>query len=195
MAALLLAGSASAPGADGTRPTPDPLWKAFPLQTGRPTDAQSVQAPKLFAAPAQPPEAQAPAAAQGPSATVTIVFFGAVVVLIVCLALAARRALRRRARRPVTCEISWSPGERDGAFRATATATGDEPRVVAESRRFTRRPPDAPDEDAASKAAYAELVRDLVSDGWEPYDHGRDWWATRLRRTPSAEQHSEARSD
>ena len=101
--------------------------------------------------------------------------------------------LRRRARTPVTCEISWSPGERDGAFRATAMVTNDEPRVVAESRRFQRRPPDTPDEDAASQAAYAELVRELVSDGWEPYDHGRDWWATRLRRVPSDESHSGSR--
>ena len=52
------------------------------------------------------------------------------------------RVLRRRARTPLTCEISWSPGERDGAFRATAMVTSDEQRVVARSRRFQRRPPD-----------------------------------------------------
>ncbi len=64
---------------------------------------------------------------------------------------------------------------------------------MAESRRFQRRSPDTPDDDAASQAAYAELVRELVSDGWEPYDHGRDWWATRLRRVPSDESHTGSR--
>ena len=65
---------------------------------------------------------------------------------------------------------------------------------MAESRRFERRPPDAPDEDAASKAAYAELLRDLVADGWQPYERGRDWWAMRLRRTASAEPRPPARA-
>ena len=194
VAALLIAGPASAPGADGPRPSAEPLWKAYPLETGRPTDPKSVQAPGLFTAPEEGQGAGVrPAARDDASPAVAIAFFGAAAALVLGAAFALWRVLRRRARTPLTCEITWSPGERDGAFRATAMVTSDEPRVVAESRRFQRRPPDTPDEDAASQAAYAELVRELVSDGWEPYDHGRDWWATRLRRVPSDESHSGSR--
>jgi hypothetical protein len=196
VAALFLAGPASAPGADGPRPSAEPLWKAYPLETGRPTDPKSVEPPGLFTSPREGQGAPVrPAAPHDASPAVTIAYFGALAALILGAAFALRRVLRRRARTPLTCEISWSPGERDGAFRATAMATRNEPRVVAESRRFQRQPPDTPDEDAASRAAYAELVRELVSDGWEPYDHGRDWWATRLRRVPSAGPHSASRRD
>ena len=89
----------------------------------------------------------------------------------------------RRRRRPVTCEISWSPGEQGDAFRATAQLDGDEERVVARSRRFERRSPEPPDYDAASHEAYDQLLRDLYADGWQPYERGRHWWEMRLRRT------------
>jgi hypothetical protein len=38
-----------------------------------------------------------------------------------------------------------------------------------------------PDEGARSHDAYAELVRNLVSHGWEPYQRGPHWWALSLR--------------
>ena len=112
-----------------------------------------------------------------------IVFDVVIVGLVVSVAGLALRCVRRpRSRESVTCEISWSPGGHGGAFRATVFAAGDKPRLVAESRPLEGRPPVLPDAAARSYDAYARLV----SQGWEPFDRGRDWWAVRLRRIPSA---------
>ena len=123
-----------------------------------------------------------PSLAVAPLAVV-IVFYAVIVGLVVGVAGLARRCVRRwRSREPVTCEISWSQGGDGGAFQATVFAAGDKPRLVAESRPLEGRPPVLPDAAARSYDAYASLV----SQGWEPVDRGRDWWAVRLRRGPSA---------
>jgi hypothetical protein len=106
---------------------------------------------------------------------VVIVFYAVIAGLVVCVAQLARRHVRRhRPRDPVTSEISWSQGGHGGAFRATVFAAGDKPRLVAESRPLEGPQPVLPDEGARSHDAYAELVRNLVSHGWEPFDRGRD---------------------
>jgi hypothetical protein len=58
---------------------------------------------------------------------------------------------------------------------------------VAQSHRFKRHSPEPPAYDAASLAAYDELLRNLYADGWLPYERGREWWEMRLRRTASRE--------
>ena len=115
---------------------------------------------------------------------VSIAFYLALAILSAVGVGAATVYVVRRRRKPVTCEISWSPGGRGGAFRATVIAAGDKPRLVAESRPFEGRPPELPEEDAPRRRP--RQCQDLVSEGWEPYDRGRDWWAMRLRRGPSA---------
>ncbi len=113
--------------------------------------------------------------------------------IVVCAGVAVGRQLRRRrASQPVTCEITWSPDERGGAFTAILSGAGDVPRMVAESRRFTRQPSTLPAENATTHDAYAELVEHLVSVGWEPYEHGPHWWDLSLRPVGSARAPKEA---
>ena len=111
--------------------------------------------------------------------------------LIVCRAVAARRPGTAPRAQPVICEISWSPGEQGAAFLATAQRrperNGSWP--IAALRRAAA---GAPDDDAASHAAYDQLLNDLYADGWLPYERGREWWEMRLRRT-TAPKHREAR--
>jgi hypothetical protein len=205
MAAFVLACAAVAPAA-GPQPIADPLWKAFPLDTDPPATATSTSpAPSARTAPAAPartspaapiiaqqPATSAPPAAleppgpNGPPAAITMIFFGSLAgaSLLVVAALMRRRAGRRRALGPVTCEITWSPVSEGGAFSATTQENGDVPQLVAASRRFERRTPGPPDQDWASRQAYAELVRLLMAEGWEPYGRGRAWWEMRLRRAP-----------
>ena len=134
-----------------------------------------------------------PAAAAGdsgggaPPLVAAIAFYGVLAALAAIGAGALTLRLLRRRTPPVTCEIRWSPDEDGHAFRATAQLGGDEELVVARSRRFERGSPEPPDYDAASHAAYDELLRNLYADGRLPYERGREWWAMRLRRTATPE--------
>lgn len=186
VAALCVACAGSAVAADRPRPSAEPLWKAYPLDTAKPTSAAHPPAQRATTTTMPLVRLDPPAPAVAPLAVV-IVFYAVIVGLVVCVAGLARQCVRRRrSREPVTCEISWSRGGHGGAFRATVFAAGDKPRLVAESRPLEGQPPVLPDEGARSHDAYAELVGNLVSQGWEPFDRGRDWWAVRLRRIPSA---------
>jgi hypothetical protein len=179
--------------AAGPQPNADPLWKAYPLDTDAPataaTTSPATSAATRPATSAERPITISPAAldrprSSGPSMAVTIIFFGSLATACLLLAgtLVQRARLRRAARRAV-CEITWSPAAEGGAFRATAWGTGDAPQVLAASPRFERRTPGPPDEDRASRQAYAELVRTLMAEGWEPYGRGQAWWEMRLRRS------------
>lgn len=186
IAALCLACAGSAVAAKPSSPSAEPLWQAFPLDAGKSTSTARPPAQHTSARPARSMPLDLPAPRVAPPAVV-ILFYAAIGIGAVCVArLALQHVRRRRSRAPVTCEISWAPGGHGGAFRATAFDTEDKPRLVAESRRFERQPPPLPDEDAASRDAYVELVRNLVSEGWEPYERGREWWALSLRRNPPA---------
>ncbi|MGZ8634968.1 MAG: hypothetical protein ACXWZZ_14095 [Solirubrobacteraceae bacterium] len=79
-----------------------------------------------------------------------------------------------------------APGEYGDAFLAVQQ-DGDEERVVARSRRFERRSPQPPDDDAASHEAYEQLLRALYAEGWQPYERGRQWWEMRLRHEATSE--------
>lgn len=172
------------------QPDPAPLWKAYPLTPGESTRTTPAEHPN--GAPLvvdESPRTGTPTSAGNvPPARVPLAvavgFYmtlaGLSALLVGALTL---HVLRRRAARPVTCEISWSPDEEGDAFRATAQRDGEEQWVVAQSRRFERRSPDPPSYDATSHAAYDELLRNLYADGWLPYERGREWWAMRLRRT------------
>ena len=159
VAGLCVACAGSAVAADRPRPSAEPLWKAYPLDTRKPTSA------------AHPPAQRAtttttPLVRLGPPAplAVVIVFYAVIVGLVVSVAgLALRWLRRRRSLEPVTCEISWSQGGHGGAFRATVLAAGDQPRLVGESRPLEGRAPVLPDEGARSYDAYVELVGNLVS--------------------------------
>jgi len=172
--------------ADRPRPSAEPLWKAYPLDRGKPTSAAHPPAQRATTTTMPLVRLDPPARRLAPLAVV-IVFYAVLVGLVVRVAGPALRCVRlRRSREPVTCEMSWSQGGRGGGVRATMLAAGDEPRLVAESRPLEGRPPVLPDEGARSYDAYAELVRNLVSQGREPFDRGRDWCAVRPRRIPSA---------
>jgi hypothetical protein len=188
---LICAGAVGA--ADASQPSGKPLWDAYPLDTGSdiPAPASSVPAPTTTTSQAAPlPRLRGDAG--GTSIVAQIAFFGCLgaVVLMAATAMGLRVARRRRAQ--ATCEIWWSPGDEGGAFWATALERGDAPRLVAASRRFERSQPGAPDEDVASRQVYAELVRQLVSEGWEPYERGTAWWEMRLRRAEGSSTPREA---
>jgi hypothetical protein len=192
---LICAGAASAAGS--SQPSGKPLWNAYPLDPGSDTRAPAPRATQGAAAPTieHPQTAPMPRLRTDAGATplpLQIAFFGCLgALLLLALGAIARVALRRRGK--VTCEISWSPAAQGDAFRATALERGDAPRLVAASRPFERSRPGAPDDDdLASRQAYAELVRNLVSDGWEPYDRGTAWWEMRLRRTAGSSRPGEA---
>jgi hypothetical protein len=195
VAALCVACGRSAVAADRPRASAEPLWKAYPLDTAKPTSAAHPPAQRATTTTTPLVRLDPPARVPAPLAVV-FVFYAVIVGLVVGVAGLARRCVRRwRSREPVTCEISWSQGGHGGAFRATVFAAGDKPRLVAESRPLKGPPPVLPDEGARSHDAYAELVRNLVSQGWEPFDRGRDWWAAGLRRIPSAGSPSGALRD
>jgi hypothetical protein len=186
--------------ASAQQPDPAPLWKAFPLSPKRPAGSMAREhptgAPLRVPAPARSRPARASgagSASDGRSASqdtprpVAIAFYGALAGLCAIAAGALTMRVMRRRSQPVTCEITWSPGANGDAFRATARLDGEEPWIVAQSRRFERDSPDPPAYDAASHQAYDELLRDLYADGWLPYERGREWWAMRLRRTAGPE--------
>jgi hypothetical protein len=193
-----LAGPVLTTAALAQQPDPAPLWKAYPLSNSKgakpaanPADPLPLPNTARSSAPPAGPRASHHAS---PPLGVAIAFYGALAGLAaVVVGGATLRVVRRRAK-PVVCEISWSPGEDGDAFCATAQLGDDEQWLVARSRRFERRSPEPPDYDAASQAAYDQLVRDLYADGWLPYERGREWWAMRLRRdvtseTPTSTRH------
>jgi hypothetical protein len=202
MAALMLVCAAVAPAA-GPQPNADPLWKAYPLNSAPPATATTTS-PSPYATTERPaPSADQPTTAParpldrprsgGPSPAVMILFFGSLAAAAALAAASLVRWLRRRrAIGPQTCEITWLPVAEGGAFSATIWQNGDAPQVVAASRRFERRMPGPPDQDRDSRQAYAELVRRLISEGWEPYGRGHAWWEMRLRRSDESETPTEA---
>jgi hypothetical protein len=188
IAATCLAFAAAASAADSSKPTGSPLWEAYPLDNGSTAATPSAITPEPEAAPLPQLHAESGSA----STPLQIAFFGCLGVALLAL---ARAALARLARRPagqLTCEIWWSASEEGGAFCATALERGDAPRLVAASPRFERRQPGPPDEDWASRQAYTQLVRELMSNGWEPYERGNAWWEMRLRRTEQSSVQKEA---
>ena len=176
------------------QPDPAPLWKAYPLSPQKPSGSTAGEhptgAPLRVPAPARTNDARASGgrtSGGGTPVAVAVAFYGALAGLCAIAAGALTMRVMRRRSQPVTCEIRWSPGDEGDAFRATTQSDGEEEWVVAQSRRFERRSPDQPAYDAASLAAYDELLRNLYADGWMPYERGREWWAMRLRRDASAE--------
>jgi hypothetical protein len=187
---LICAGAVSA--ADASQPSGKPLWDTYPLDTGSDTPAPASRSPTTTTTPQGSPHPQLPGDARGTSIVAQIAFFGCVGAVLLMAVTATWLRVARRRRAQATCEIWWSPAAEGGAFWATALERGDAPRLVAASRRFERSQPGAPDEDVASRQAYAELVRKLVSEGWEPYGRGTAWWEMRLRRTEGSSTPREA---
>jgi hypothetical protein len=191
VALTCLVGPAATTAALAQQPDPAPLWKAFPLSSDKSSGSRPAEPPN--GPPAQvaetpPPPASAESAARDAAPlAVTVAFYFALAGLAAIGVGAATVHVMRRRARPITCEISWSPGDEGDAFRATAQLGGQEEWVVAQSRRFQRRSPEPPEYDDASHAAYDQLLRDLYADGWLPYERGREWWAMRLRRTANLE--------
>jgi hypothetical protein len=201
LAAVLCLMAAAAPttAALAQAPDPDPLWKAYPLTPGKTTGAKPAERPD--GAPLTVDEAppsrttvtlDAPARATVPLG-VSIAFYLALAILSAVGVGAATLYVVRRRAQPVICEITWSPGEQGAAFLATAQRGDREEWVVARSGRFDRGTTEPPEYDAASHAAYDQLLSDLYADGWLPYERGREWWEMRLRRTTAPEAATPAR--
>jgi hypothetical protein len=190
LAALLLACPGTAVAADPA-PSPNPLWNAYPLDIGAGTSTKPPPATPASTTPA-PSVRVDPPSGHGATLQEEFLLYAGIAGIVVCAGVAVRRQLRRRrASRPVTCEITWSPDERGGAFTAILSGAGEVPHLVAESRRFTRDPSTLPAENAVTHDAYAELVEHLVSVGWEPYEHGPHWWDLSLRPVGSAQPSKE----
>jgi hypothetical protein len=188
----LLAAAAPTTAALAQAPDPDPLWKAYPLTPGKTTGTKPAERPNgapLTVDATPPPRVNANSDAPARTTTVplgvSIAFYLALAILSAVGVGAATLYLVRRRARPVICEISWAPGEQGAAFLATAQRDGQEEWVVARSGRFDRNTTEPPEYDAASHAAYDQLLSDLYADGWLPYERGREWWEMRLRRTTS----------
>ncbi len=180
------------------QPDPTPLWKAYPLKPAKSAGAKSAQRPVGAPLPAsgtprpRPGVSGATPDTPGAPLAVAVVSYLALGFLAVVGVGAATRLVARRRRQPVVCEISLAPGDEGDAFLAVQL-DGDEERVVARSRRFERRSPEPPDDDAASHEAYEQLLRALYAEGWQPYEHGRRWWEMRLRHGASTETSAPAR--
>jgi hypothetical protein len=187
---LICAGAVSA--ADASSPSGKPLWDAYPLDAGSDTPAPTSRPTATTTTPQAAPLPRLHGEAGGRSIVAQIAFFGSLGAVLLMTVTATGLRVARRRRAGVTCEIWWSPADEGGAFCATALERGDAPRLVAASPRFARSEPGAPDEDVASRQAYAELVRKLVSEGWEPYERGTAWWEMRLRRTDGSSTPREA---
>ena len=187
---LICAGAVGA--ADASQPSGKPLWDAYPLDTDSHTPALASPPPTTTTTSQAAPLPPLHGDAGGASIVTQIAFFGCVGALLLMAVTATGLRVARRRRAQATCEIWWSPAAEGGAFWATALERGVAPRLVAASRRFERSQPGAPDDDVASRQAYAELVRKLVSEGWEPYARGTAWWEMRLRRTEGSSTPREA---
>ena len=187
---LICAGAVGA--ADASQPSGKPLWDAYPLDTDSHTPAPASRPPTTTTTSQVAPLPPLHGDAGGASIVTQIAFFGCVGALLLMAVTATGLRVARRRRAQATCEIWWSPAAEGGAFWATALERGVAPRLVAASRRFERSQPGAPDDDVASRQAYAELVRKLVCEGWEPYERGTAWWEMRLRRTDGSSTPREA---
>jgi hypothetical protein len=195
-------------------PTPEPLWKAYPLDTGKPKSATPLSRP-AEQLPSRPGSAETtrplsdPDGRSAPALVQALLFGAAGAILALAFAwgvLPAWRAQRsprdvRRGRadgpaagsglappKPsagTTCEIGWSPSARGVTFQATADLPGRGADVIAESPPVA--PPDAgaPPKTLASRLAHQQLVQALEGAGWERCGRGSDWYAMRFRRRPS----------
>jgi hypothetical protein len=191
LAATCLACTGAAVAADPA-PSPDPLWKAYPLDIGGGTSTKAPPAKPASTTPAPSVQIDPPTEHRTPLSE-ELLLYGAIVGAAACAGgLAGRQLRRRRTSEQLVCEISWTPDERGGAFTAILSGAGDKPRLVAESRRFTRHPTPLPADNATTYDAYSELVDHLVSVGWEPYERGPQWWDLSLRPVGSARPPTEA---
>jgi hypothetical protein len=202
LAAVLCLMAAAAPttAALAQAPDPGPLWKAYPLTQGKTTGARPAERPNgapLTVDRTPPPRVGANSDAPAHRTTVplgvSIAFYLALAILSAVGVGAATLHLVRRRAQPAICEISWAPGEQGAAFLATAQRAGQGEWVVARSGRFDRGTTEPPEYDAASHAAYDQLLNDLYADGWLPYERGREWWEMRLRRRTAPEAATPAR--
>jgi hypothetical protein len=201
LAAVLCLMAAAAPTTAALAQTPDPapLWKAYPLTPGKTSGAKPAERPTgapLTVDETRPPRANGTPGAAARTAVplgVAIAFYFALGILSAVGVGAATLYVVRRRAQPVTCEISWSPGEQGAAFLATAHRGGQEEWVVARSGRFDRSAAEPPEYDTASHA-YDQLLSDLYADGWLPYERGREWWAMRLRRPNAPETSTRSRN-
>jgi hypothetical protein len=198
-ASLCLMASAVPAAALAQEPDPGPLWNAYPLTSGKSGASGAKPAERPNGAPLSIDQTPPPRGGGGTStetdrATLTSVPLAVSVAFYVALAMLSALAVgsatlwfvRRRAR-PVVCEITWSPDEEGDAFLATAQREGEEQWVVARSGRFDRTTDAPPEYDAASHAAYDQLLNELYADGWQPYERGRQWWEMRLRRSETSD--------
>jgi hypothetical protein len=64
---------------------------------------------------------------------------------------------------------------------------------VARSGLIDRRTAERPEYDAASHAAYDQLLSDLYADGWLPYERGHEWWEMRLRHSDTSNRPAPSR--
>ena len=180
-ATSLTLAAAAASAAETSKPTASPLWDAYPLDNG-----STATTPSSTSGDPQPaPRPEVDGDSGSGSIELQIAFLGCLGVALLAIAGTAVVRTRRRPDGP-TCEIWWFAAKEGGAFCATALERGDAPRLVAASPRFDRRQPGPPDEDWAARQAYAQLVRELMSNGWEPYERGNAWWEMRLRRADGA---------
>lgn len=195
----LLAAAAPTSAALAQTPDPAPLWKAYPLTPDKTTGAKPAERPSGSPLTVdEAPSSRTTVTLDAPARTavplgVSIAFYLALAILSAVGVGAATLYLVRRRAQPVICVISWAPGEQGAAFLATAQRGGQEEWVVARSGRFDRNTTEPPEYDAASHAAYDQLLNDLYADGWLPYERGREWWEMRLRRTTAPEAATPAR--
>jgi hypothetical protein len=196
----LLAAAAPTTAALAQAPDPGPLWKAYPLSPGKATGAKPAERPNgaPLTVDGTPPSRttvtlDAPARTAAVPLAASIAFYLALAILSAVGVGAATLYLVRRRARPVVCEITWWPDEEGDAFLATAQRKGAGEWVVARSGRFDRTADAPPEYDAASHAAYDQLLSDLYADGWLPYERGREWWEMRLRRTTAPQAATPAR--
>lgn len=198
-ASLCLMAGAAPMAALAQAPDPGPLWKAYPLSPGKPgagraTPAERPNEDPLSIGQRPPSRAGAPASTKADRAVlrsvplaVSIAFYAALAMLSALAVGSATLWFVRRRARPVVCQITWSPDEEGDAFLATAQREGEEEWVVARSGRFDRASDEPPEYDAASHAAYDQLLNELFADGWQPYERGRQWWEMRLRRSETSD--------
>jgi hypothetical protein len=93
IAAVVLACAGSA-GADASAPTPGPLWKAYPLDTGRSTSTTRLQTQPAITKPT--PSIRLDSRHQVTPLGILILFYAALGGMVLCLAGLARQHVRRR---------------------------------------------------------------------------------------------------
>ena len=148
------------------RPIPRPLWKAFPLTPAKATDAKPAERPtERPLAVDETPRTRASANATPPADAGRARWRWRSRSTSRWRLLSRRRRRRgdplvvRRRRRTGHMRDQLVAGRAGRRLPRHGAAGGDEQWVVARSRRFERRSPEPPEYDAASHAAYEQLLQ------------------------------------